>query len=472
MSADNGRARNGAVLGAATDCPCAHGHDCSEGPPPVRRVDRTDSRERAVLMRAFSNSNSRLTEGQRALGKAGTALVRSALRVERGIRSIDRYRLAARQDPSVHLARSLGLLSAVRAEVDAEGARATPLRRPRAAPMWRRLVWPVTVAGAAFDAAFVGSVFQQVLDIDTDKLQYWLAYLPGLTVGVCLLAAGTFLARRLAQVREARAAGAAGGGSPARWRPLLLPWLFITVVLGMIATCGVVRVQMAANEIDGYLTLFHPVVVVLLLFLGVAAVATKVLSYDPEATGDAALARLTKARSKKLAKRAEAVEKALDKRMRAVDNLSKEALAALVAHAAAWFALKEAVDAEEQAVRRQVEDAATGLVEERARTGTAGTFDFPLRSTSWPLERNPRSDSGPARGVLVQQLHPPGRPETRLELLDDFRKLLLNHRPEGLERLLREALDRLDRQWGAEAGARPEEAPAEPERGPDGEAEG
>ncbi|MFJ6128780.1 hypothetical protein ACIQKE_27250 [Streptomyces griseoviridis] len=481
MSAENGRARNGVVLGAATDCPCATGPDGEDGPPPVRRVDRTDSRERAVLMRAFSDSNSRLTEGQRELGAAGGAVVRSAQRVERGIRTIDRFRLADRQRPLVHLADAIGILSARREEAET-AAGTTALRRPRVALMWRRLVWPVTVASAVFDAAFVGSVVQEILNVDVDRLQYWLAYLPGLAIGVCLLAAGTFLAHRLAGVRETRAGGAGDGtgrrGDDGFWRrsrPLVLPLLSVVAILGLIATCGMVRVRIAVADGDSYLALYQPVIVVLLLFLGIAAVAAKVLSHDPEAAGDAALANVTRVAEKRLAKRTKKAEKALDQRMRAVDDLAEGARGALVAHATAWFALKTAVDAAEQAARRQVEDASTGLVEERARTGTAGVFDFPLRSASWPLERNPRNGTGPGRGGLVQ-LDPPGRLEIRLDLLDEFRKVLDNHHPDGLARRLKEALDLLDLEWGTGEGPddrpRGAEATPPPRRRPDEEAGG
>ncbi|MFE9171070.1 hypothetical protein ACFYNZ_16340 [Streptomyces kebangsaanensis] len=451
MSTENGRPRNGVLLGAAIDCPGGSKRDGDgEDAPPVRLVDRTDSRERAVLMRAFSNGNTRLTEDQPDLGAACAAVVKSGQRVERGITAVDRFRrtggaLSTEPVPPV----------AVRKDARPEAAeeRTATRRRPRVAGMWRRLVWPVTGAGALFDSAFVGSVIQQVLDVGPGTVQYWLAYLPGLGIAVCLLAAGTLLAEHMASVREARSADAAGRGGEGRdsrrwWRrPLAVPWLFTFAVLGLIATCGVVRVLIAVQDSgDGYLTLFQPVVVVLLLLLGIAAVATKLLSHDPEAAADAEEARLTRKAEKALRKHTEAAEKALRKRMKAADELTDEARKALVAHVTAWFTLKAALDATEQGARRHVEDASTDLVEERARTGTAGTFEFPLRAAAWPPERV--SKTACARQGTLVSVQTQGGPEIRLDLLGEARQVLTGHHPDGLARRLRDALEELDRQWG------------------------
>ncbi|MEV2197215.1 hypothetical protein AB0I02_40500 [Streptomyces phaeochromogenes] len=455
MSTENGRPRNGVLLGAAIDCPGGSGRDGDgEDAPPGRLVDRTDSRERAVLMRAFSNGNTRLTDDQPDLGVACAAVIRSAQCVEKGIAAVDRFR---------HTGGALSTAPVVpvpvRKEARPEAAeeRTVSRRRPAVAGMWRRLIWPVTGAGAVFDSAFVGSVVQQILDVGPDTVQYWLAYLPGLAIAVCLLAAGTFLAERMAAVREARSIGEAGRGTRRWWGPLVAPWLFTLAVLGLIATCGVVRVLIAVEDSgDGYLELFQPVVVVLLLLLGVAAVATKLLSHDPEAaaaaeearrTGAAekALRKRTEVAEKALRKRTEVAEKALRKRMKAADELTDEARKALVSHVTAWFALKTALDATEQGARRHVEDASTALVEERARMGTAGTFEFPLQAAAWPPEQSPEPACA-RRGALVP-VQPQGGPEIRLDLLGEAGQVLEGHCPDDLARRLRKALKKLDRQW-------------------------
>ncbi|MEW2301326.1 hypothetical protein AB0958_15315 [Streptomyces sp. NPDC006655] len=459
MNSENGHtARGGVVLGAAKNCPNGWEPDPRDAPS-VRLVDRTDSRERAVLMRAFSAGNSVLTDDRSGLGTACAAVVRSAQRVAGAIAAVDRFRHTGGVLPALPAlpAPPVAVVRGVAAGVVEERSQEVS-RRPRVAGMWRRLVWPVTAAGALFDAAFMGSVVQQILDVDQGSVQYWLAYLPGLAISVCLLAAGTFLAERMALVREGReAAAVAGHGSRYWWRPLVVPWLFVLAVLGLIVTCGVVRVLIATEDSgDSYLALFQPVVVVLLLLLGIAAVATKLLSHDPEAAADAEAARFTRKAREAERKRerdaekerrvhAATAQKALRKRMKAADELDGAARDALVAHVTAWFALKAALDGAEQDARRQVEDAASGLVEERARTGMAGMFDFPLRAAEWPTEGISVIPCAP-QGVLMPARFEPG-PQIRLDLLAEARELLRRHHPDGLSGRLDDALAALDRQW-------------------------
>ncbi|MFK0284170.1 hypothetical protein ACIQVL_27430 [Streptomyces sp. NPDC090499] len=464
MNEENGRAaRNGVVLGAAKDCP--GGQDAQEAPP-VRLVDRTDSRERAVLMGAFSSGNALLVDDRAGLGAGCATVVGSAQRVESAIAAVDRFRRIGGALPAVPET-PVAVLPETAGAQDAP-ERTGPARRPRVAGMWRRLVWPVTGAGAVFDAAFMGSVIQQILDVGSGSVQYWLAYLPGVAIAVCLLAAGTFLAERTALVREARADAGADRGGRYRWRPLVVPWLLTLALLGLIVVCGVVRVLIATEESDdSYLALFQPVVVVLLLLLGAAAVATKLLSHDPEAAADAEEARLTRKAEKARRKRdraavterrvrAETAEKALRKRMKAADGLGDEAREALVAHVAAWFALKASLDAAELGARRHVEDAATGLVQERARTGMAGTFEFPLRAAEWPPERVPRIRCAP-RGLFVAEPSGDG-PRIRLDLLAEAREVLERHRPDDFSRRLDDSLGKLNRQWGDDD---PSDAPSD-----------
>ncbi|MEU6537948.1 hypothetical protein [Streptomyces sp. NPDC047000] len=470
------RVPDGVVLSAARDCPGGRGPDgeAAETPPPVRLVDRTDSRERAVLMRAFSNANTRLTDDQPALGKACATVVRSAQRVERGIAAVDRFRRTEGVLPTAPdgapPAAPTALRRTARPEPDSrtqDRTTATAHNPLRDTLLWRRLVWPVTAAAAVFDAAFVGSVIQQLLEAEKDEVQYWLAYLPGLATAVCLQAAGAFLAERTAAVRKARAAAATGDGDAdgtaaaadrrearRRWRPLVAPWLFTLAVLGLIAGLGVVRVMMAVESSgDAYLTRYQPVIVLLLLLLSVAAVAAKLLAYDPEAAGAAAEDR----RTKKAAK-------ARKKHRKAADELSDEARKALVAHVAAWDALKAALDATEQGARRHVEDASTDLMEERARTGTAGTFDLPLRTVTWPPERTAKTPCAHRR--LLAPVPPEGGPEIRLDLLTETWETLTAHHPAGLDRRLRKALADLDRPRNPRPG-QPREAVPAPEPHPE-----
>ncbi|MFE4688729.1 hypothetical protein ACFRH6_01575 [Streptomyces sp. NPDC056749] len=434
MSSDGGRPVNGVVLSAAIDCPgesrAGRGEKEDSAPslPPARLVDRTDSRERAVLMRAFSWANSRLVDDQPHLGPECAAVVRSAQRVRRAVDAVDRFRYTGGARPAVRWAR---WVERRHARDDAADAAGKP-RRPRRTRMWHWLAVLMAVVGGVFDSVFVASVVQEILGVDTESWQYWLAFLPGSGITVCLLVAGTFLAERMAAPREARASSAGVGARGGEGRKgLLAPWLFTLAVLGLIAVIGSVRVGLEVEASgDSYLAAYQPVAVLVLLLLGIGAVATKVLSHNPEEPVDAESARVEKA--------ARAAEKASD-------GLTDEARKALAEHVTAWFALKASVDAAENVALRNVEDASTGLVEERARTGTAGTFDFPLRAPSWPPDV--RSGAGCPRRAHRPPVPSEGGPTVGLGLLQEARDILSSHRPAELSQLLRNALDELNAQW-------------------------
>ncbi|MEU9066658.1 hypothetical protein AB0E06_07285 [Streptomyces sp. NPDC048109] len=432
----NGRAQ-GRLLPAAVRCPGGEnlGDGIGNAPPPNRLVNRTDSHERAVLMRAFTHGGTDLVDEQSRLGAACTAVVRSALRVERGIGAIERFRRieADRRAPR----------TAAPARPQEHGEQATMIPRPRrAAIMWRLLLWPVTIASAVFDSAFIASIVQQLLNVRADSVHYWLAYLPGIGIAVCLLAAGSFLAEQLQVVQEAREATDASR----RPRYPALEWLwrlkssllFITAVLSLIVMCGVVRVSMAVEESgEPVMERYRWVMIALLMFLAVSSVTAKVLSHNPAAASTATDG---------------ASAKALKTRCRTADNLADKALKAMAQHVTAWFALKAAADAAEQRARKRVEDASTDLVEERARTGTAGSFEFPLESPAWPLEQQPAMACAPAAAAITPARRP-GEPRLRIDLLDEARKILDDHRHDHLSRRLHDVLAGLDQLWG------PDESP-------------
>ncbi|MCF2130861.1 hypothetical protein L1I79_31215 [Strepomyces sp. STD 3.1] len=437
MSTANGTkgSAQGRLLPAAVRCPGGEhpGDGIGNAPPPNRLVNRTDSRERAVLMRAFTNSSTDLTAEQARLGAACTAVVRSALRVERGIGALERFRRieAGRRAPR----------TAAPARPPEHGEQATAIPRARrAALMWRLLLWPVTIASAVFDSAFIASIVQQLLNVRSDSVHYWLAYLPGIGIAVCLLAAGSFLAEQLQDLQEAREAT----GAPRRPPHSVRKWLwqlkssllFVAAVLSLTVMCGVVRVSMAVEESgEPVLERYQWVMIALLLFLAVSSVTAKVLSHNPapaETATDGASA------------------KDLKKRCRTADNLAAKARKAMARHVTAWFALKAAVDGAEQRARKRVEDASAGLVEERARTGTAGSFEFPLESPAWPVEQQPTIACAAA---AVTPLRRTGEPQIRIDLLDEAGKILKDHRHDHLSRRLHEVLADLDRLWG------PDESP-------------
>ncbi|MFJ5559353.1 hypothetical protein ACIQCD_18555 [Streptomyces sp. NPDC093250] len=428
MSTDNGRVPRHLLLSAPTRCPDDECDGGAESLPPARLVNRTDNRERAILMRAFSEGNTGLTDDQPGLGTRCAAVVRSALHVEGRISAIARFRCtqAVPEPPGS----TEGEIS--RATTD------TAAPAPgQAAFLWRLLLWPVTLASAAFDSAFVASVVQQLLNAQPDSVHYWMAYLPGIGMAVCLLAAGSALAARTARPphKPGKAArpGRRLGALACRWG---FPGLFTALVLGLIGTCGFVRVTMAVNtQSDPVLEQYQWVMVALLLLLSIASVVAKYLSHDPTAV---AYPEHRKA------------AKALARRGRTAERLADEARKALTLHVTAWFTLKAEVDAARQRALRHVEDASTSLVEERARTGQAGPFDFPLESSSWPPEH--RSAKPCALPLEALTAAPDRRePEVRIILLDEAQSILADHHHNALTRRVREAIESLDQLWGPDA---------------------
>ncbi|QDI71040.1 hypothetical protein CD934_21880 [Streptomyces calvus] len=397
-------------------------------------------------MRAFSDANSLLAKGQRELGAACAAVVKSAHDVDRGIGALDRFQRIGGALPAPGTSdtpsHSTPLVNAV------------PPHRPRPARLWKWLVWPVSLLAAFFDSVFVASTIHEVLGLSEDEqVQYWLAYLPGVGITVCLLAVGSFLAERLA-----------AEAVPGRRRRLVEPWACVIGLLLLVMLCGAVRILIAADS-DAYLVVYAPVILVLLLLLGIAAIVTKVRSYDPAGIAEAEERRASRKAVEGGRKHAKAVGRGLAERMKAADDLSDRTRKALTAHVTEWFALKTTFDTMEQAARRHVEDAATGLVEERTRTGLAGAFDFPLATTDWPDEPGLRE----ARGQYPERRRE--GPGIEWDLLSEAEHVLDLYHPDGFADRLRRVLGELDRQWSAHGPAEDaviaevEEPGAEEEKG-------
>lgn len=466
MNTTNGTHRTGpaARYQSAVDCP--GGEPAFVGPdikqrPVSRPVDQTDNREQAALMRAFTEANSALTAAQPGLGHAATALARTYQEARTTIEAAERFATA----------RSSRWAQEHVTELRARHADDGPesLRRPPV--LWRRLLWPTLIAGVAFDTMFIGTLMQRFFGLASGHVPYYLAYLPGFGIAVCLLAAGSLLAESLfrRRTRTARALertrrGPAAALREAIWptsprterrKPGELPWpnaagpvLFAAVILSMVGIWARMRAADAVREhVD--LAPDQNAVVLLTLVLSTAAIVVKVLAHNPCADSD------------REARRSVA---AAEKRGRA---LVAEARRSLVGHTETWWRLRSAVEAAATDARRTLDEACIRIVEERARTGLAGSFDLPLTMPAWPHPRPVRNGSGDRPASGERGSAHPTPPRARLELLDHALALLTRYAPEPLEDRLTALADDLGTQFRdtperarpqEEAEARPREA--------------
>ncbi len=405
--------------------------------PAGRTVDRTDSRERAILMRAFTTANTQLASAQAELGAGAAKVIRSAERARGGIEAVERLTLGRSPARARGSARRLELAHATDGPED--------LRR--SSTLWRKVILPLAlVVGAVFEAAFMASIVQEVIGVGKGSWEWWLAYLPGLGITVCLLAAGTLLAesvfrfraradRRLERRRTGFRSAVTGrwkreGPSTEKRAETDLPWpnmtapVLLTVgILGMVAVWAYLRTARAAAEFH-HLEQYRPAVVVLLLMLSASAVLAKVLAHNPYAD------------------RAERVRKATEKTEDSAVKLLKAAREDLALHATSWSALSSATVLAENRAHHTLDDACIALVEERSRTGAAGGFDFPLGVTVWPY---PADDEG--TGLAPADT----LPRLRLEQLDEIREVLRTNAPSRLHDRLERVAERLNSQWGEAA---------------------
>ncbi|MFJ9725780.1 hypothetical protein ACIRP3_23785 [Streptomyces sp. NPDC101209] len=407
--------------------------------PDERQVKRTDSKERAALMEAFANANSGLAQAHSELGERAAEVLRSAEGARGAIEAVQRFdltRAPARARQRIE-------------DLDAAHAEDGPEDLRRSSRLWRWVLLPLVVlAGMAFDTSFIGKILQYLMQAGPDQPAYYLAYLPGLAVPICLLAAGTLLAesvfrhrirtvrttqrerrrpalegrrpriRRTTETRE-------GNGLP--WPGIRWPLLFTTAILAMSGFWAYTRTVQIASRRTEFLAAYRPAVVVLLIMLGVATVMAKIIAHNPYAD------RSTQAR--KLAKESEETAEALLAAAR--DRLAL--------HVTSWSRLRSATLAAEDRAHRAVEDVCIRLVQDRARSGVAGEFAFPLRVLAWPWPSEETSDV-PGGGP-----EPP--PRVRLELLDEIHAMLKRFTPDLLHQELDAVARRVNGQW--EVGGQP-----------------
>jgi len=413
-------------------------------------VDQTDSREQAALMRAFTDANTALTAAQPGLGTAVTAVAGTFHQARTAIEAAERFVVAR---SSQQAQERVGQLRVRHAEDGPESLRRRPV-------LWRRLLWPTLVGCVAFDTMFIGTLMQRFFGLGETEPGYYLAYLPGFGVAVCLLAAGSLLAESVfrRRTRTARTLERTRRGPVAALREALwprsprterrkageLPWpnaagpvLFTLAILTMVGIWARMRAAGAVREhVD--LAPDQSAVVILTLVLSTAAIVVKVLAHNPCADSDQ-----------------EARRDVTDAEQQG-RKLLGAARRSLVAHTGTWWRLRSTVEAAASDAHRTLDEACIRIVEERARTGVAGSYDLPLTAPAWPYPasarngtRLPTGDRAPAH---------PTPPRARLELLDDVYTVLVRYGPDQLEDRLNGIAGDLNAQFRASPGQPVEQA--------------
>ncbi|ARP70620.1 hypothetical protein LK07_13435 [Streptomyces pluripotens] len=409
------------------------------GRTPARPVDAVDSRECALLMRAFAQANTGLAKAQTPLGELGTELLRTFQSAQSAIDAVERLTVG----------RSAGearcQVGAVRARHAADGPESLRgSRRP-----WAWLQWVMLAFSALFDLPFVGEAMTRLLDVAPKGFWgitvYGFCYLAALGVSCLQFALASLLARSLfrQRVRAGRRTQRVRLGPRALWRhwwrldgprvetrrPDDLPWAGLTLpvlanvlLIGLLAATAHSRAKeshqvTATFGENGYL-----MAVFLIVALGLATVATTVLAHNPYAESDSA------------------AKDALSAVEAEVKALVPEARGRLAAHKASWHRLFAAVHQATVDAQRVVDDACALIVEERAETGLAGTLDMPLRDYAWPAEQDRSEDGGG-----TDRPRPPLR---QLDPLDHYRNGLLGrYAPDVLEDLLEDIVGELTIQF-------------------------
>ncbi|MFD6969180.1 hypothetical protein [Streptomyces sp. NPDC059949] len=398
-------------------------------PPGGAPADPVDSRERAVLMRAFSRANTGLSAAQESLGKLGTTLLETFQATLTAIDAVERFTVGRAAGEARRQA------GAVRARHTADGPEG--LRRNRR--LWGRLQWFMLVFSALFDFPFVGAATAQVLSVGPggvwDTIVYGLTYLVTIGVSVLQFALGHLLGRSLFRwrVRAGRRTERVRRGALAavrHWwrsdrprvetrRPDDLPWPGLVwpvvanlVLITFLAVTAYSRAKQSNSSAfgDGG----EAMAVFLIVSLSLATLATTVLAHNPYAESD---------------EDAKAAAAAVEER---VDALVPEARRLLARHSTSWHQLRAALEQARADAHHVVDDACALIVEERAATGVAGTLELPLREYAWPLDEG---RSGPAT------------PRLQLEVLEHGDALMVRYDPSLLENWLEDTVEELNIQF-------------------------
>jgi hypothetical protein len=391
---------------------------------PTRVTEDVNALEAAALLRAFDAGNASLRASQpivdaannEMIGKWSTAM--AAVDVIVRLRSVRAVAAASRDQTSVIQ----------------EHANDGPEDRRRR-PMWKPMIWIILGIAAVFDASFVGNVMQRILHVGPHQVMYWLAYLPGVGLAMCLLGSGTMLAEHLFRRRTRiarrlslprlnplivlrrvfwawRPEEVTRAENDLPWSRLFAPLLFLGATLGLLGVLAYVRAAIAPDV--GVLADMEPAFVVLLMLLSIAAITVKVLAHNPYADRSE--------RSAQSLKKITAVART------AVDRARQRASE----HAQSWNLLQSSIAASEGRAREVVEAACADILESRGHKGVKGSIELPLVYLRWP-GRDSDVDS---------QL-----PNLNLEILDYARDRAADMSPATLETRLEAEVSALHAQF-------------------------
>jgi hypothetical protein len=390
--------------------------------------ENIDWLEAAALMEAFDLGNAALRGSLPRIDDAAGQVEAEFQRAGGAIDALDRLRDT----------RSVEEAAARHASVLARHSDDGPEDRRRRGFFKPWMVWVVLTVAAVFDASFVANLIQRILGVGPHSVVYYLAYLPGVGMALCLLAAGTFLAENLYRRRMWL--------SRRRRRDPLTPWIVLrrvlwwwrehpqerepddlpwyrvavpllcavatVVLLGVIAYVRAVR---AGAEFAALRDL-QPVFVIMLVLLSISAIAIKVLSHNPcaDSSDDA---------TKGLKKMSTRVERSTAKARSAVTDAVKSA-----------NRLNTLIISAESEARSAVERACARMLVERGRRDRSGEIVLPLVYLRWPVD----VDSSAPRTEL---------PGLNLALLDEARRTSHKYRPEDLRSRLADVVTELHQQF-------------------------
>jgi cation transporter-like permease len=395
------------------------------GAEPEESIDEIEA---AALLEAFDLGNATLRSSLPGLDEAAGQVEALFQRAGGAIDALDRLRDT----------RSVAEAAAKHATVLARHANDGPEDRRRRGFFKPWMVWAVVTIAAVFDASFVANLIQRILGVGPQSVVYFLAYLPGIGMALCLLAAGTFLAenlyrRRMWLSRRARREPLNPWlllrralwwwrEHPQERKPDDLPWYRISApLLGALTTVlllgviGYVRAVRAGTEFAALRDL-QPVFVILLILLSVSAITIKVLSHNPCADSSEDAIKGLKRMSTK-------VERSAAKARSAVTNAVKAA-----------NLLNTLIVTAESEARSTVERACARMLVERGRRNRAGKIVLPLVYLRWPVEVG-----GPDLSTEL--------PGLNLTLLDTARRTASEYRPETLRDRLAGVVAELHQQF-------------------------
>lgn len=390
--------------------------------------ENVDDLEAAALMEAFDLGNAALRGSLPRIDDAAGRVEAEFQRAGGAIDALDRLRDS----------RSIEEAAAKHATVLARHADDGPEDRRRRGFFKPWMVWLVVTVAAVFDASFVANLTQRILGVGPGSL-YYLAYLPGIGMALCLLIAGTHLGENLYRRRMwisrrrrrnpltpwlvLRRALWWWREHPEERRPDDLPWYRISVPLlcaaATVALLGVIAYVRAIRAGAEFAALrdLQPVFVIMLILLSISAVAIKVLSHNPCADSS------------------EEAIKGLDKLSTKVERFTTNARSTVTDAVKSANHLNTLIVSAESEARSTVERACARMLAERGRRDRAGEIVLPLVYLCWPVNAGPAAPRTELPGL-------------NLALLDAARRTSDKYDPDDLRVRLADVVAELHQQFG------------------------